>query len=142
MTLYLDTSALVKLYVEEDGSGRIREALDTSGIVATSVLALLEARSVFSRRRHEGSLSTAGYRRAVRDLDTDWPHFFVIEANESLIRFGARLVEVHRLRAYDALHLASAITFRDRLQEPLVFATWDRSLQNTAEREGLGTLSD
>lgn len=141
MTLYLDTSALVKLYVEEEGSGRVHRALDISDLVATSALALLEARSAFVRRRYEGGLSAAEYGKAVTNLGVDWPRFLLIEVGESLIRLGTKLVETHRLRAYDALHLASAITFQDRLRAPLVFATWDRNLQRVAKREGLAALS-
>lgn len=87
-------------------------------------------------------MSAAEYGKTVRSLEADWPRLLVIEVGEALIRVGTNLVETHRLRAYDALHLASAITFHGRLQAPLVFATWDRNLQRVAEREGLTALSD
>ena len=57
MKLYLDTSALVKLYVEEEGSATVREAIARAETVATTVIAYVEACAAFARRRREGRLS-------------------------------------------------------------------------------------
>ena len=142
MKLYLDTSALVKLYVTEDGSERVRSALDQADLVATAAIAYVEARSAFVRRRSEGGLSPAEYGKAVRSLDADWPRYLILDVSEPLIRQAARAVESHRLRAFDALHLAAAALFRVRMGEPLVFATWDGNLRKVAGKEGLAPLPD
>lgn len=140
MRLYLDTSALVKLYVEEEGSSMIRSAVDQAGLVATSAIAYIEARVAFARRRHEGAVSAGDYRRVIRDLDADWSRYLIVEVTNSLIREGARLVEAHRLRAYDAVHLASAVTVHRRLAELVIFASWDHDLEKVAKREGFELL--
>lgn len=142
MKLYLDTSALVKLYVTEEGSDRVRNALEEADLVATASIAYVEARSAFVRRRNEGGLSAAEYGKAVRSLDADWPHYLVLDVTESLIRQAARAVESHRLRAFDALHLAAATLFRGQIGEPLVFATWDGNLRKVAARERLEPLKN
>ena len=140
MRLYLDTSALVKLYVDEEGSPFVRRAVDRAGLIATSAIAYVEARSAFVKRRHEGELSAGEYRRVVRDLDADWARYLVVEITESLIRDGARLAETHRLRAYDAVHMASAAALHGRLAESVVFASWDVGLDKAAKTEGLELL--
>ncbi len=140
MRLYLDTSALVKLYVDEEGSSVVRNVVDQAGLIATSAIAYVEARAAFVRRRHEGGLSAGEYRRIIRDLDGDWARYLVVEVTDSLIRESARLAEAHRLRAYDAVHLASAAAVHGRLAEPIVFASWDLGLEKAAEREGLEPL--
>lgn len=140
MRLYLDTSALVKLYVDEDGSPAVRTAVDRAGVIATSALAYVEARAAFVRRRREGGLSPRAYRRIVRDLEADWDRYLVVEVRDPLIREAARLAETHRLRAYDAVHLASAAAVRGRPSEPCVFASWDLELERAAKREGLEPL--
>ncbi|MBI2466953.1 MAG: type II toxin-antitoxin system VapC family toxin [Candidatus Rokubacteria bacterium] len=140
MRLYLDTSALVKLYVEEEGSAAARGAVEGAELIATSAVAYVEARAAFVRRRHEGWLRARDYRRVVRDLDTDWDRYLVVEVRESLIREGARLAETHRLKAYDAIHLASASVVYRRLGAPFVFASWDLALERAAKREGLEAL--
>lgn len=140
MKLYLDTSALVKLYVEEEGSHVVRSAIERAGLSATSAIAYVEARAALVRRLHEGGLSVGEYRRVVRDLDGDWNHYLVVEVTDSLIREGARLAEKHRLRAYDAVHVASAVAVHRRLAEPVVFASWDHNLEKVAKREGFESL--
>ena len=56
MRLYLDSSALVKLYVVEDGSSLVRQFVDQAEIVSTSLVTYVEARAALSRRRREGVL--------------------------------------------------------------------------------------
>lgn len=140
MKVYLDTSALVKLYAEEDGSVLVRDTVSHAVVVATSAIAYVEARAAFSRRRYEGGLSTSELRACVRDLDGDWPRYLVVDVTEAVIREGAQLAEAHRLRAYDAVHLASALALHAQVREPIVFASWDGSLEKAAAREGLEPL--
>jgi len=141
VNLYLDTSVLVKLYVSEDGSDLVRTAVGNARLVATSLVAYVEARAAFARRRRERGLQATDHRRIVRNLDTDWPHFVRLEILEALIRSAARIAESHGLRAYDAVHLASAVTLRERLAAPVTFGCWDSRLESQARRIGLDILS-
>lgn len=140
MKLYLDTSALVKLYVAEEGSPSVRGALDRAAFVATSAIAYVEARAAFVRRRRERRLSARGYRSIIQSLDADWTHYVVVEVTDSLIRESARFAERYGLRAYDAVHLASAAVLRGGLAEPITFASWDLGLEKAARRAGLEPL--
>ena len=140
MKLYLDTSALVKLYVAEEGSPVVRGALEKARLVATSMMAYVEARAAFTRRRYERGMSAAAYRKIVRDLDADWNHYLVVEVTDLLILESARLAEVHRLRAGDAIHLASAKTVHGGYDEALIFGCWDHRLEKAATQEGFPSL--
>jgi predicted nucleic acid-binding protein len=140
VNLYLDTSALVKLYVTEESAELVRETVAQARLVATAAIAYVEARAAFARRRHEGALPPPEHRRIVHDLDADWGHYLRIEITESLIREASRLAERHRLRAYDAIHLASANTLKSRLADTVVFACWDTLLEAAAHREGLDLI--
>lgn len=137
MRLYLDTSALVKLYVEEEGSASVRQAVERAEMVATSAIAYVEARAAFSRRHRERRLSSSDYRRMIREFDADWQHYISLEVTDSLIRKAAELAGTHALRAYDAIHLASAKLLRERLKEPVLFSSWDSDLVAAARREDL-----
>jgi predicted nucleic acid-binding protein len=139
--LYLDTSALLKLYVAEDGSEVLREALAAATLVGTSVIAYLEARAALARRRRERDVSRAAQHRAVRELDADWNRYVVLEIHATLLRDAVRLSEAHGLRAYDALHLASARLMRHRLGDTVIFGCWDRQLVRAARAEGFRTLA-
>lgn len=63
-----------------------------------------------------------------------------IEVTEDLLRDAASLAETHRLRAYDAVHLASAKLVRGRLGGDTTFASWDDDLDTAAAREGFTLL--
>lgn len=141
MNLYLDTSALVKLYVDEEGSLVVHGALQQAVVASTSALAYVEARSALARRRRESGLAATEYRRAVRSLDHDWAHYHRVRVTEQLIHKAAETAESFHLRAYDAVHLASALTVAARLETPVVFACWDTGLEEAARRAGLQALA-
>ncbi len=54
MICYLDTSALVKLYVQEEGSDQVSSLVDCSIVIATCKIAFAEARAAFARSYREG----------------------------------------------------------------------------------------
>lgn len=107
MTLYLDTSSLVKLYVEESGSQGVRDRIEASTIVATSSIAYTEARAALARRRRERSLGAAALVSARKALETDWPRYFTVEVTSALCREAGQFAERYRLRACDSVHLAA-----------------------------------
>jgi predicted nucleic acid-binding protein len=63
MILYLDTSALVKLYVEEPGSRTVRALLERAQVVSTSRVAYVEMRAGLARKLRQGELSEEEYKR-------------------------------------------------------------------------------
>ena len=140
MKIYLDTSALVKIYVEETGSFLVRRTVGQANLVATSAMAYVEARAAFVRRRHEGGLSFRQYRYVIRHLDDDWSRYLVVGVTDTIIRDAARLAEKRYLRTYDAVHLASAVAIHDQTSEPLVFVSWDHHLGRAAGQEGFEIL--
>lgn len=107
MTLYLDTSVIVKLYIREDDSDDIAAAVADAAVVATSVLAYPEAYAAFERRRREKSVSPAALKAARQAFDADWSSWIAVGIDTDLARHSARLAEKHGLRAVDAVHLAS-----------------------------------
>ena len=107
MTLYLDTSSLVKLYVAEPGSEAVRAHVDRATVVATSMVAYPETRAALARRRRERALSPAAFAAARRTFEDDWPTYLAVHVTDSLCREAGALAERYALRGYDSLHLAS-----------------------------------
>jgi uncharacterized protein len=133
LILYLDTSSLVKLYVEEPGSADVRRLVELAEIVTTSVVAYPEARAALARRRRERSLTPAGQRRAKTALDADWPRLLSLDVDTSVARSAGDLAERHRLRGFDALHLASYLSIaREFSGEEVRFSSADRPLAAAA----------
>ena len=135
MIAYLDTSSLVKLYVEEKGSALIRELVERAELVATSVVAYAEARAAFARQRREGGLTAAGYDRARNDFERDWPRYMSIEVSEAVYRSAGDLAEKHHLRGFDSLHLASYLSLYRAGAREIRFSAFDEALNRAARKE-------
>ena len=136
MKLYLDTSALVKLYVEEEGSATVRDAIARAETVATTVIAHVEACAAFARRRREGRLLRGNYRRTIQDLESDWDHYLLLEVTSELVRRAADLTAIYPLRAYAKMHLAAAKILLERLQGPISLPAGIRIFQPAQNVKG------
>ncbi len=135
MIAYLDTSSLVKLYVEEEGSPLVRELVERSELVATSVVAYAEARAALARQRREGGLMATGYNRAKADFERDWPRYLTIEVSEAVYRSAGDLAEKHHLRGFDSLHLASYLALYREGARQTRFSAFDEALNRAARKE-------
>ncbi len=136
MIVYLDTSALVKLYIEEAGSAAVATCVERASAVTTVRVTYAEARAAFARYRREGGLTPAGLRQVVRDLDAEWGAYNVVEVHDPLVRRAGALAERHALRGYDAIQIAAAVEVRGAVAD-LEFASFDGPLNHAASRERL-----
>ena len=137
MILYLDTSALVKLYVRERGSVQVRAHVNHADVVATSVVAYAEARAAFARLRRERPASGKRHRERVDQLDRDWDRYALVDLSAAVVRSAGERAEQHGLRGFDAIHLASALWLKSAQTDDLVFAAFDRTLTAGAKAAGL-----
>jgi len=135
--VYLDTSSLVKLYVEEKGSSEINELVRSSKISATSLVAYAEARAAFARRFREKAFKQSEYRHLIAKFNEDWNHYLSLRVTDKLVRLAGDLAEKHRLRGFDAIHLASSIILNKKVSSSVIFSCFDQKLQKTSALEGL-----
>lgn len=140
---YLDTSALVKNYIAEAGSRWVQSVLrNTETAVLTSALTSIESMCTFARRRREGLLSEADLTQTCALLTHDFLHrYSVLVVDPLVLNKAQQLALRHPLRAYDAVHLATASLVQQRLtqagESPLVFVCADERLLEVAQAEGL-----
>ena len=137
MILYLDTSALVKLYVREPGTVETRARLDDASLVATSRVTYPEARAALARRQRESGIARSALRRAVSALDRDLERFVVVELSTKVARRAGDLAERRALRGFDAIHLASALEVEQLTGSTPRFCCFDDRLRDAASAEGL-----
>jgi uncharacterized protein len=136
--LYLDTSSLVKLYLDETYSDLMTEWAKGAGGVATSRVAYSEALSAFSRRWNRGDMTTEKWGLACEALASEWTTFILVPVNE--LKAGGFVTE-HLLRGFDAVHLAAAFDLVDCFpSEDIVFSSFDANLLEAARASGLSIL--
>jgi predicted nucleic acid-binding protein len=139
--LYLDTSALVKLFVEEADSDVVREARVRASGVCSSRLAWAEAVATFARAKRERRITQEDFYRLVESLDAYWQGFSVIEVTQDLLNGIPLLVLAHPLRTVDAIHLASAKVQSQRCDDQVLFAAFDESLARAAHKLGFEVVT-
>jgi len=140
LILYLDTSALVKLYAEEAGSGLVRQRVRDSDLIATSLVAYAEARSALARKGRSREISRPALTQCKKEFERDWLRLHRLPIDETLIRKAGQLAEEYALRALDALHLATADLMQITLRDAVTFACFDDALNKAAEARGLALL--
>lgn len=128
MTLFVESSALLKRYIDEAGTAMVVEAMQRDPEWIASEVAHAEAALALCHT----PLSEAHLAEVRRRLDEDWRRFRTLATDRACL---ARAVEIgceQRVRTLDAIHLAAA----DRLPRPLTFMTFDRRQAGAARALG------
>lgn len=141
---FLDSSALIKRYVPEVGTPWMRSIAtpNAGNLILIAHITLAEIVSGAMRRKRDGSVSerTARAIRLLADRHAS-REYRVVGLTEAIVRRAQDLLEIHPLRAYDSIQLASAIESNSRLVtaglSPLIFVSADSRLLDAATAERL-----
>jgi uncharacterized protein len=136
LIVYLDTSALVKLYVPEPGQEVVLERIRSADRVATALITYVEMCAALARLEKERRISPSAFNKLTDQLDANWAGYWTVELTRSLVRRAAMLTRRHSLRGYDAVQLASALELRGD-QGRVDFLSFDLRLNTAARREKL-----
>lgn len=141
---YLDTSAIVKLYIREPGTERMLRLASRQADhrIALLSVAAVEFRSAIRKRERSGDIDHDGADRTVAKFDHHLQSRFLRQTlNESVVDTALDLIDRYPLRAYDALQLAGCLALRAIAggDEP-VFVCADQTLLAAARSEGLSII--
>lgn len=141
---FLDSSALVKRYINESGSGWVLSlfAPAVDGEFFVAAITGVEIVAAITRRARNGSIATADAtivcNQLRSDLQTDYQ---VIEITEVVISSGMAFAETQGLRGYDAVQLAAGCAINELCVAngllPIIFVSADKELNLAAINEGL-----
>lgn len=134
MILYLDTSSLVKLYLEEPGTKEVQSRLQRADVVATSVIAYPEAHAALSRRHREGALTKSEFNAIVEEFRDTWSRFLAVILSAPVYVRAGTLAVTHGLRGMDGIHLASCVELL-RDGDRVEFLAHDLRLMRAATKE-------
>lgn len=135
--IYLDSSALVKRYLEENGAVLMKEISSGASIIYTSKLTYPEMLSAFARKYKMGDISKSEFHRASNKFVADWGHFVVVEFQDELLPIINKIIKKHYLRGADSIHLSSALWLKHTVKENVTFVASDINLLKAAESERL-----
>lgn len=155
MPLFLDACALAKRYKLEHGSRRMQEIVGRfdgwGGFVVSSFIEpeVISALAKYAREHPNYSSVYLQRHRAVVDQlrkELSRAAFTILGVDDDVVEQASDLLRLrpeYAIHAGDAVHLATALSFRSKLQEneALVFVTADRGLEAAAKAEGLPTFN-
>jgi predicted nucleic acid-binding protein len=141
---FFDSSALVKRYAQETGTGWIfslvrpsaQNRLYLARITGVEVVAAL------TKRMRLGSLSANATAKAINRFEREFANrYLLVEVSPPIIKTTMTLAKSYTLRGYDAVQFASALQANaDRIAvgaTPLTFVSADIHLNSVATAEGL-----
>ena len=148
MNLYLDSSALAKLYMQEKGTEFVRNLFisDEENLVFSAKITRIEAASALARKKREGDITEKEYQYALQDLEADYEFSLsVLDLTDLILDLAFLLIKRRPLKGYDAIQLASALHLNTEILAegdiPVVFICADDNLCNAAISEGLQTIN-
>ena len=138
---YFDTSAFLKIFIEEDGSDKVQALVEDleGGELIILDLTILEARSAIRRLEREGNISAERARNVLRQIADDAANMYFVQQTATAMSEAERLLDRYALRTLDSLQLAGYLVARQDMRSPLIFVCADNRLLAAAHREGLTT---
>lgn len=139
--IYLDSSALVKRYIEEAGSDTVESLLANADVVVVSRLAYPETLSAITRRYRAGDISDDDFKKVKQQFKSDWQVLTIVEIRIEVLQFIDRVIEKYALRGADSIHLSSAIWLKQAIKTEVVFVASDIALLSAAKQEKLAVIN-
>jgi predicted nucleic acid-binding protein len=140
---FLDTSALVKLYVEEQGTDRLLPLVSNQPENRFAVLAIsvVEIRSAIRRRQRAGDIDDNVATAILESVQSHLETQFMRQAvNDTVIDRALEMIDRYALRAYDAVQLAGCLVLCAITAQEFTFICSDHRLLEAARSERLTVL--
>lgn len=143
ITDYFDSSALVKRYLAETGSVWVQARCnDLARTIVTAELSRVEIAAAFASKLRGQFIDRAEYQSIRAKLATDAQRRHqLIPITSQRVDEAIELTARHKLRGYDAVHLACALYLNRLLLDdglpPLTLVAADDDLLKAAQAEGL-----
>jgi uncharacterized protein len=133
---FWDSSALIPLVCDEDQTRFCTNLIRLDQIIIVWSLSSVEIYSALCKKYRDGTMNRKEFGQAKERNTTLWQSYTEITEYSLVKKRSYRLLETHRLRAADALHLAAALVAFEEQTSGVEFVTFDRNLGDAAEKEG------
>ena len=136
---YFDTSVLVKNYVQEAGSAHAGELL-RSHIFLSSSITPVELMSALMRRKSRRELQAADMPGILARVRGDRPYWKLVDVGIAVLGQAEEIIQKAQIRALDAIHIASLMTFQSAAGIGIPFVTGDGRQRDAAEQMKLDVV--
>ena len=133
MILFCDTSALIKLLIDEPESDQMQQASSDAEAIAVCRITWAEAMAAMARRQREDPMSGNNIDLARGRLIQNWNDMTIVEVSQNLVETAGLFADGFALRGYDSVQLAAAHELRKSTDQTLTFASYDRRLRQAAQ---------
>ena len=133
MLLFCDTSALIKLLIDEPDSAQIHQASERAGLIAACRITWAEAMAAMARRQRDDPTSADDIETARQRLSMLWSSFTIVEVSQKLVEAAGRFADGFALKGYDSVQLAAAHELHVNTEQKVLFACYDRRLKQAAQ---------
>lgn len=146
--VYIESSALVKRYLPEQGTEVIDELFDrrtSSEFFVISLPSALEIKSVFVRLAKAGRISDAEVRELLASFWADRTKVSsILPFDNSLVEEASGHLDRHPVRTLDAVHVASILRVKETAQrsgERLIVVACDHEVVQACREENIEVLN-
>ena len=136
---YFDTSVLVKNYVREAGSARARGLLRSHTFLSSSI-ARVELLSALMSRKARQELRTDAIPGILARVRHDRVYWQLVDVGAPVLSRAEEIVQTVQMRALDAIHIASLLTFQVASEIHVPFITADSRQRDAAEQMKLDVV--
>lgn len=136
MWAYFDSSAVVKVYVQENGRATVLRLLRLHEVVVSAILPV-EIRGALRRRAEENTIESSRLPAALNQLTADRAQWNMLAVSTEILGRAEEIVAVHAVRTLDAIHIASAKEFAERVRGRVPFISADHRQVEAAAAVGL-----
>ena len=84
-----------------------------------------------------GALTAEEASASLEVFRNEWLDLVRVQVTEMVVARADTLAWNHKLRGYDAVHLAAALLWQEAMGAPVTMATFDRHLRGAAKQEAL-----
>lgn len=137
---YFDTSALLKNYIREAGSARVRGLLASYEFLSSAITPI-ELHSAVQRRRRQGEITEPSYNSIVSRVGSDRLYWELVEPAPQVLTRAEELVLTEKIRTLDAIHIASALIVQQSISTPFPFVSADERQLTAAQSCGLRCIA-
>jgi len=132
MNAFFDTSALIKKYIDEEGSSKLENYFNSVDIVFVSNITKLECFSTVRRMLEEKTITSKELSTLFDEIEYDFKYFNVINYNDNIEDIGKGLLKKYQFKTLDIIQLSSCL-----LQKKFIdtFVCCDKKLIKLAEKE-------